>query len=73
MAISSDERGTCCGLVRTRANSRCRGTEQRSTVVRRAGEPFLANLDQISVEDLCEAAEKAHILEDEKSGADFAI
>src|SRR5271154_84581 len=41
--------------------------------VRKAGEPFLANLDQISVEDLCEAAEKAHVLDDEKSGADFAI
>ena len=41
--------------------------------VRSAGEPFLANLDAISVEDLCESAEKAHILEDEKTGADFAI
>jgi Rrf2 family transcriptional regulator, iron-sulfur cluster assembly transcription factor len=41
--------------------------------VRRAGEPFLANLDAISVEDLCDAAEKAHVLEDEKSSADFTI
>jgi Rrf2 family protein len=41
--------------------------------VRRAGEPFLANLDAISVEDLCEAAEKAHVLEDEKTSADFTI
>ena len=35
--------------------------------VRKAGEPFLANLDAISVEDLCEDAEKAHVLDDEKS------
>lgn len=41
--------------------------------VRKAGEPFLANLDAISVEDLCDAAEKAHVLEDEKSSADFTI
>ena len=41
--------------------------------IRRAGEPFLANLDAISVEDLCEVAEKAHVLADEKSSADFAI
>lgn len=41
--------------------------------VRTAGEPFLVNLDAISVEDLCEGAEKAHILEDEKNDADFAI
>ena len=41
--------------------------------VRKAGEPFLANLDAITVEDLCEAAEKAHVLEDEKTSADFAI
>ncbi len=41
--------------------------------VRRAGEPFLVNLDSISVEDLCESAEKAHILDDEKVSADFTI
>ena len=32
-----------------------------------------ANLDSITVEDLCELAEKARILEDEKAMADFAI
>jgi len=41
--------------------------------VRKAGEPFLHNLDAITVEDLCEMAEKAHVLEDEKAMADFAI
>ena len=41
--------------------------------VRKAGESFLHNLDSITVEDLCEMAEKAHVLEDEKSMADFAI
>ena len=41
--------------------------------VRKAGEPFLKNLDSISVEDLCEAAERAHVLDDEKVTADFAI
>jgi len=29
--------------------------------VRKAGEPFLANLDAITVEHLCKQAEKAHI------------
>ncbi len=41
--------------------------------VRKAGESFLHNLDSITVEDLCEQAEKAHILDDEKAMADFAI
>lgn len=41
--------------------------------VKKAGEPFLANLDSITVEDLCETADKARILEDEKAMADFAI
>ena len=41
--------------------------------VRKAGEPFLANLDSITVEDLCELAEKARFLDDEKAIADFAI
>jgi Rrf2 family iron-sulfur cluster assembly transcriptional regulator len=41
--------------------------------VRKAGEPFLHNLDAITIEDLCEQAEKSHVLEDEKATADFAI
>jgi len=41
--------------------------------VRKAGEPFLHNLDAITIEDLCEQAEKTHVLEDEKATADFAI
>jgi len=41
--------------------------------VKKAGEPFLHNLDAITIDDLCENAEKAHILEDEKANADFAI
>jgi Rrf2 family iron-sulfur cluster assembly transcriptional regulator len=41
--------------------------------VRKAGEPFLTNLDAISVEELCDAAEKAHVLDDEKTSADFTI
>ena len=41
--------------------------------VRKAGESFLANLDAITVEQLCEEAEKAHILEEEKAAGDFAI
>ena len=41
--------------------------------VKKAGEPFLHNLDAITVEELCDAAEKAHVLEDEKATADFAI
>ncbi len=41
--------------------------------VRKAGELFLANLDAISVEQLCEQAEKAQILEEEKASGDFAI
>ena len=34
--------------------------------VRKAGETFLANLDSITVEQMCETAEKAHVLDDEK-------
>jgi hypothetical protein len=34
--------------------------------VRRAGEIFLANLDSITVEQMCETAEKSHVLDDEK-------
>ena len=41
--------------------------------VRKAGETFLANLDSITVEQMCETAEKAHVLDDEKAAGDFAI
>src|SRR5271165_5979141 len=41
--------------------------------VRKAGETFLANLDAITVEDMCETAERAHVLEEEKATGDFAI
>jgi Rrf2 family iron-sulfur cluster assembly transcriptional regulator len=41
--------------------------------VRRAGETFLDNLDSTTVEQMCETAEKAHVLDDEKATADFAI
>ena len=39
--------------------------------VRKAGETFLANLDSITVEQMCETAEKSHVLNDEKV-SDFA-
>jgi Rrf2 family transcriptional regulator, iron-sulfur cluster assembly transcription factor len=41
--------------------------------VRKAGETFLANLDSITVEQMCETADKAHVLDDEKVASDFAI
>ncbi|MGA2794231.1 MAG: Rrf2 family transcriptional regulator [Roseiarcus sp.] len=41
--------------------------------VRKAGESFLANLDAITIEDLCAAAVAARILDDETSEGDFAI
>ncbi|MGD1036207.1 MAG: Rrf2 family transcriptional regulator [Roseiarcus sp.] len=41
--------------------------------VRKAGESFLVNLDAITVEQLCEDAEKAQILAEEKASGDFAI
>ena len=41
--------------------------------VRSAGETFLANLDAITVEQMCETAEKAHVLDDEKVSGDLAI
>ena len=41
--------------------------------VRRGGETFLANLDSITVEQMCETAEKTHVLDDEKVAGDFAI
>ena len=36
---------------------------------RRAGETFLANLDAITVEQMCDTAEKTQVLNDEKVGA----
>ncbi|HEX3484378.1 MAG TPA: Rrf2 family transcriptional regulator [Micropepsaceae bacterium] len=41
--------------------------------VRKAGDSFLANLDAITVEDLCAESIAARILEDDKNGGDFAI
>jgi Rrf2 family transcriptional regulator, iron-sulfur cluster assembly transcription factor len=41
--------------------------------VRKAGESFLANLDAITVQQMCETAEKAHVLDDEKVSSEFAI
>jgi Rrf2 family transcriptional regulator, iron-sulfur cluster assembly transcription factor len=41
--------------------------------VKKAGETFLANLDAVSVDDLCNEAISAHILEEEKTTGDFAI
>jgi Rrf2 family transcriptional regulator, iron-sulfur cluster assembly transcription factor len=41
--------------------------------VRKAGETFLSNLDSITVEQMCETAEKAHVLDDEKAAGEFAI
>ena len=41
--------------------------------VSRAGETFLANLDAITVEQMCDTAEKTHVLDDEKVSGDFAI
>jgi Rrf2 family iron-sulfur cluster assembly transcriptional regulator len=40
--------------------------------MRRAGETFLGNLDAITVEQMCDTAEKTHVLDDEKV-SDFAI
>jgi Rrf2 family iron-sulfur cluster assembly transcriptional regulator len=39
--------------------------------VRKAGETFLSNLNSITVEQMCETAEKAHVLDGEKA-TDFA-
>ena len=36
--------------------------------VNKAGKTFLADLDAITVEQMCETAEKAHVLDDEKVG-----
>jgi DNA-binding IscR family transcriptional regulator len=41
--------------------------------VRRAGETFLANLDAITAEQMCDTAEKTHVLDDEKVSGDFAF
>jgi len=41
--------------------------------VKKAGETFLANLDAITVESMCETAETAHVLDDAKAAGDFAI
>jgi Rrf2 family iron-sulfur cluster assembly transcriptional regulator len=41
--------------------------------VSKAGKTFLANLDAITVEQMCETAEKAHVLDDEKVSGDFAV
>jgi len=41
--------------------------------VGKAGDTFLANLDAITVDQLCAEAVKANILEEERSGSDFAI
>jgi Rrf2 family transcriptional regulator, iron-sulfur cluster assembly transcription factor len=41
--------------------------------VRRAGQTFLANLDLITIESMCETAENTHVLDDEKVSSDFAI
>ena len=34
--------------------------------MRRAGETFLANLDSITVEQMCKTAQKTHVLDDER-------
>jgi Rrf2 family iron-sulfur cluster assembly transcriptional regulator len=41
--------------------------------IRKAGETFLANLDSITVEQMCEKAEETHVLDDEKVSGEFAI
>jgi Rrf2 family transcriptional regulator, iron-sulfur cluster assembly transcription factor len=41
--------------------------------IRRAGETFLGNLDSITVEQMCEAAEKSHVLDHETVSGDLAI
>jgi hypothetical protein len=39
----------------------------------RGGESFLSNLDAITLEQMCETAEKSHVLDDEKVSSEFAI
>jgi hypothetical protein len=41
--------------------------------VRRAGETFFSNLDAITVEQMCETAEKTHVLDDERVSGEVAI
>jgi Rrf2 family iron-sulfur cluster assembly transcriptional regulator len=41
--------------------------------LRTAGETFHGNLDAITVEQMCDTAEKSHVLDDEKVSSDFAI
>jgi len=41
--------------------------------VRKAGEPFMVQLDLVTVEELCDAAERLHVQDEEKVGADFAL
>jgi Rrf2 family transcriptional regulator, iron-sulfur cluster assembly transcription factor len=41
--------------------------------VRKASETFLANLDTITVEQMCETAENTHVLDEEKVSGDFTI
>jgi Rrf2 family iron-sulfur cluster assembly transcriptional regulator len=41
--------------------------------IRRAAETFLGNLDSITIEQMCEAAEKSHVLDDETVSGDLAI
>jgi len=41
--------------------------------MRKAGESFLSNLDAMTAEQMCETAEKSHVLDDEKVSGDFAI
>jgi Rrf2 family transcriptional regulator, iron-sulfur cluster assembly transcription factor len=42
-----------------------------NSAVRRAGETVLANLDAITVEQMCETAGKTHVLDDERVSGDF--
>jgi hypothetical protein len=46
---------------------------RKDPALRRAGETFLGNLDSITVEQMCDTAEKTHVLDDEKVSGDFAI
>jgi Rrf2 family transcriptional regulator, iron-sulfur cluster assembly transcription factor len=41
--------------------------------VSEAGKTFLSNLDAITVEEMCETAEKSHVLDDEEVSSDLAI
>jgi Rrf2 family transcriptional regulator, iron-sulfur cluster assembly transcription factor len=41
--------------------------------IREAAETFLANLDSITVEQMCETAEKTYVLDDEKASGEIAV